>query len=353
MAIYGADIAELREAAAEFDRAARALDGGLTSLGGALQRAPWRGGDADRFRSEWTNDHSARIRDASTLLRDAARALRSNADAQETTSTDGGAGGSGGTGGTGGTGGSGGSGGTGGSDDRPDSSSKSDGSVGWKNEGEVKDGEATYTFGGVAEGEVSGKVGDADYAAEGEVGVGFKAGASEDGFFADAEAEDKPDKILHEDRLGNADHDPNELGVSVGGEAYAQAGAWAEGEASIGNEDASISASGEAFAGAKAEVGGGISLGEDGLQAGFDAGAFAGAEAKGTIGAEVMGVGTELEAGVRAGIGADASFIGEATWNKVHWELELGAALGVGFTLNPSITFSPSDVAKNIMGWFD
>ncbi|MBN9180518.1 MAG: PhnD/SsuA/transferrin family substrate-binding protein [Microbacterium sp.] len=75
MAVYGADVDELRGAATEFERAADRLDHVSTALGGELARAPWEGADAERFRSNWSTDHSRRIADASTRLRDAARAL--------------------------------------------------------------------------------------------------------------------------------------------------------------------------------------------------------------------------------------------------------------------------------------
>jgi hypothetical protein len=91
MALNGADVAQLRAAAAQFTRGASTLESSVKVLhslisGGAL----WRGPDADRFRSEWTNVSARSITAAADSLRRAADDLRRNADQQDQASVAGG-----------------------------------------------------------------------------------------------------------------------------------------------------------------------------------------------------------------------------------------------------------------------
>ena len=109
MPMYGADIAQLRALAAQFERAADQLDTDRSWVGSAVRSSPWQGPDASRFRYEWDSAHAGRVAGAATSLRQGAQRLRANADEQELASAvDGGTGtggpGGGGTGGPGGTG---------------------------------------------------------------------------------------------------------------------------------------------------------------------------------------------------------------------------------------------------------
>jgi len=84
--VYGADVAQLRDAAADFERTAQELGSIRAQLSGSVTRAPWRGADADRFRREWDGEHARALTLAAQRLQDAAGALRRNAEAQEQTS---------------------------------------------------------------------------------------------------------------------------------------------------------------------------------------------------------------------------------------------------------------------------
>jgi len=84
--VYGADVAQLRSTAAEFERTAQELGAIRTLLSGSVARTPWRGADAERFRGEWDRDHARALTVAAQRLQDAANTLRRNADAQEQTS---------------------------------------------------------------------------------------------------------------------------------------------------------------------------------------------------------------------------------------------------------------------------
>ncbi len=85
-AMYGADVAQLRALATQFDRSADRLDADRISVGNAIQISAWAGPVAVRFRAQWDSDHSRRVHETALRLRDAASALRANADQQERTS---------------------------------------------------------------------------------------------------------------------------------------------------------------------------------------------------------------------------------------------------------------------------
>jgi hypothetical protein len=83
MTVYGADVAELRQLAAQFERLAGQLDADRMAVGNAIQISAWVGPFASKFRVEWNSDHSRRIHHSAQLLRNGAQALRSNADDQD------------------------------------------------------------------------------------------------------------------------------------------------------------------------------------------------------------------------------------------------------------------------------
>jgi uncharacterized protein YukE len=103
--LYGADIAQLRSLAKDFQRASQVLQlqgKSLTNLIGSS--TAWTGNDASTFREEWNSSHRKTLMAASQLLEKGSKELRANAEDQERASTSGGAGGPDGSGGPGGTG---------------------------------------------------------------------------------------------------------------------------------------------------------------------------------------------------------------------------------------------------------
>ncbi|MGH3676936.1 MAG: hypothetical protein ACRDU5_14600 [Mycobacterium sp.] len=84
MAYYGADPGQLRVLATQFNKNAGVLESHAMSLHSLIgSSTSWRGPDADRFRSQWS-DHSFRAMSAAvTLLRQSAIDLQRNADEQE------------------------------------------------------------------------------------------------------------------------------------------------------------------------------------------------------------------------------------------------------------------------------
>lgn len=83
MAMYGADVAELRALASQFDQAADRLDSSRGMLSSQIRVNAWAGPAATRFRLEWDNDRSRQVAAAAAALRQAGRRLRSNADEQD------------------------------------------------------------------------------------------------------------------------------------------------------------------------------------------------------------------------------------------------------------------------------
>ncbi|MBN9170507.1 MAG: WXG100 family type VII secretion target, partial [Microbacterium sp.] len=88
--MYGADVAQLRDTAAELRRSAERLTSSRTTLSATLAASPWSGPDSERFRGEWQGALSRILQDAGARLAAAADALERNAADQEATSAVGG-----------------------------------------------------------------------------------------------------------------------------------------------------------------------------------------------------------------------------------------------------------------------
>lgn len=85
--MYGADVAQLRALGDRLDHAADALDQSGRLLSQGISPAmSWRGPDAQAFQGEWSGSYLPTLQAAARALRDAARAIRANADQQETAS---------------------------------------------------------------------------------------------------------------------------------------------------------------------------------------------------------------------------------------------------------------------------
>lgn len=87
MAVEGADPDQLRAAATQFNKGASALETSAKALHSLIgTTTQWTGPDADRFRSQWSSMSARTITAAVNALRQAADALRRNANEQETAS---------------------------------------------------------------------------------------------------------------------------------------------------------------------------------------------------------------------------------------------------------------------------
>lgn len=96
MTLVGADVGALRALGEQFEDAAAALDEIAGQVTSRIAVQPWQGPDGEQFGARWTGECRALVARTSDSLREAGRAARRNADAQERTSLDdGGAAGSG------------------------------------------------------------------------------------------------------------------------------------------------------------------------------------------------------------------------------------------------------------------
>ncbi|MCR1982303.1 hypothetical protein NSA53_08650 [Cellulosimicrobium cellulans] len=129
MGFYGADIGELRRLAQSLTTASESLETTRGGLQSTVSGARWAGPDGDELRGRWTSELGPALAAAAATLRDAADKVRTNADQQESASSDGTGGGGSGPGGSGsGSGGSGSGGsGSGGSGDGGESGDGSGG----------------------------------------------------------------------------------------------------------------------------------------------------------------------------------------------------------------------------------
>jgi uncharacterized protein YukE len=351
--VYGADVAQLRGTASQLDQAAEQLSRISSTLAGSLASTPWQGADATSFRAQWDTDHARRIADGSARLREAARALRANADDQERTSAAGTGALVGAAAGVAGSAGAaaGAAAGAGGTATGGKGAGASKGAGGPKM---VAGAEGEQTLGGV-EGRagLSARFDDkwtaagAEIHREGDYGLGAKGDAKAAFSLSGAEAKKFEGTVWGDDT--------EKAGTPLlfaGAEASGKAGAWAEDKLTASYGIASGTAGYEALAGARADASAGLRVGTDGAQAGVSLGGFAGAEDKGTVGVEVAGVSGGVTAGVRAGIGAELSANVDINLHKVKAEFDIGAALGVGFSIKPKIEFSPDEMMSDAQKLF-
>lgn len=80
--MVGADPDELERVGIRIEKTGRRIGGVGVRLQRALQSAPWHGGNADRFRQEFSSVHARAIAEAAAFLDDAYETLKRNADEQ-------------------------------------------------------------------------------------------------------------------------------------------------------------------------------------------------------------------------------------------------------------------------------
>lgn len=103
--MIGADVAQLRQLAQTFTSSADTIERISHEVTPALSNGSWKGGDAERFRNEWSSTIQPSLAASSRALAESATVLQRNADEQErASSADGSTGGGGGNGGPGGSG---------------------------------------------------------------------------------------------------------------------------------------------------------------------------------------------------------------------------------------------------------
>lgn len=86
MAIWGADIAQLKTLGTKLQAGSSEIDKQKSLLTKVLAGTEWRGPDADKFRSEWNGQHVAALAKVSQALQEASRLAGRNATEQESAS---------------------------------------------------------------------------------------------------------------------------------------------------------------------------------------------------------------------------------------------------------------------------
>jgi uncharacterized protein YukE len=82
----GMSIDEVRATSGQMEQAATRINDVVTRLTAALGSTEWKGNDAERFRSAWSNTHAPALRGAATDIRSSAAQVRQNVEAQIRTS---------------------------------------------------------------------------------------------------------------------------------------------------------------------------------------------------------------------------------------------------------------------------
>ncbi|MGX1163251.1 type VII secretion system (Wss) protein ESAT-6 [Arthrobacter sp. SLBN-100] len=86
MAIWGADVDQLRQLGSKLQAGATEIESQRNSLTNALTSTDWKGPDADRFRDQWTGEHTSMLNKVAEALRDAGQKARKNAEEQSSAS---------------------------------------------------------------------------------------------------------------------------------------------------------------------------------------------------------------------------------------------------------------------------
>ena len=86
MAVWGLDVAQVRQLSTQLNQKAADIESILSTLTAALNGTQWEGPDASQFRNDWSGQHTASLRNVASALRDAGAKAQQNATAQEQTS---------------------------------------------------------------------------------------------------------------------------------------------------------------------------------------------------------------------------------------------------------------------------
>ena len=380
MAVYGADVEQLKSLAQRFSQAADELRSNSASVTSVVNSvAAWRGPDASQFRSSWNGEHSQRIASTVSALHAAAEDLKRNAAEQTTASTDG----AGGPGASGSAGGSSQPSGTGAShgkpsddgdiphnvprpdidgnpgniDDPPRHSAEDPKKPGFgagTGAGKWTEGQpdGSYSFGGgeadASAGTTYGPNGEVSHDANSEAlwGAGAGVKGSNDDLPGDMSSSGTADAFVGGYTTADA-----HAGIDENGQANvnASAGGFFGGEASAGGKldsgnGSSVEGSVGGMVGVQAAVASGGSIGPEGISANAGVQALAGASATAQAGMEVAGanVGGSVTGYAGAGVVANADVA--VTKDDVHFSIDLGIAYGLGVGAGLDVSFSPRDV---------
>ncbi|MEE2521433.1 hypothetical protein V1639_13310 [Pseudarthrobacter sp. J75] len=83
MAIWGADVAELKKLGTKLKAGSAEIEKQKSTLTKVLAGTDWKGPDADRFRNEWNGQHVSSLAKVAQALEDAGQQATKNAAEQE------------------------------------------------------------------------------------------------------------------------------------------------------------------------------------------------------------------------------------------------------------------------------
>ncbi|MEZ2372548.1 MULTISPECIES: WXG100 family type VII secretion target [Arthrobacter] len=86
MAVWGADVQQLRALGKKLEAGAQTIDEQRNQLTSALNGVQWMGPDADKFKNEWQSQHVPALNKVAEALRTAGKNAAKNAQEQETAS---------------------------------------------------------------------------------------------------------------------------------------------------------------------------------------------------------------------------------------------------------------------------
>ena len=86
MAIWGADVEQLRQLGSRLQTGASEIEAQKNTLTKVLAGTDWKGPDADEFRREWSGTHTAMLTKVAEALKEAGNQAKRNAEQQFQTS---------------------------------------------------------------------------------------------------------------------------------------------------------------------------------------------------------------------------------------------------------------------------
>ncbi|MDZ4234086.1 MAG: WXG100 family type VII secretion target [Dietzia sp.] len=87
MALFGQDIDQVRQLAAQLNAMAGDIESVISQLTSAVDSVQWMGPDAERFKSEWKGQHVPQLRQVVSALQAASQNASRNASEQQQAST--------------------------------------------------------------------------------------------------------------------------------------------------------------------------------------------------------------------------------------------------------------------------
>jgi hypothetical protein len=87
MAIWGADVAQLKTLGTKLQAGSQEIDNQRSMLTKVLAGTQWLGPDAEKFRNEWNGEHVAALTRVSQALQQASQLANRNATEQESASS--------------------------------------------------------------------------------------------------------------------------------------------------------------------------------------------------------------------------------------------------------------------------